>query len=136
MKFDPRPFAEHYRTENEVELRAIRERASAALSEARDLAGRILKDDPGVRAVILFGSLAEEGPRRMEFDIDLALDGGDLSRALETVENSAFDVDVVRLDRLPAHVRDRITTKGIVLAGCRTQTVRAPGKEPAPRADP
>ncbi len=122
MKFDPRPYAEHYRAENEAELRAIRERASAALSEARDIAERILREDSGVRAVILFGSLAEEGPRRKDFDIDLALDGGDLYKAMDSVEDSAFDVDVVRLDRLPEHVRARINARGIVLAGSRTET--------------
>lgn len=97
MKFDPQPYAEHYRAENEAELSAIRERVSAALAEARSLAERILREDAGVRAVILFGSLAEEGPRRKDFDID-----------------------VVRLDRLPPHVRARINARGIVLAGSRT----------------
>ena len=116
MKFDPRPYAEHYRAENEAELRAIGERASAALAEARRLAERILRADTGVRAVILFGSLAEDGPRRKDFDIDLALDGGDLYKALDSVEDSGFDVDVVKLERLPAHVRARIDARGIVLA--------------------
>ena len=116
MKFDPRPYAEHYRAENEAELRAIRDRASAALAEARCLAERILREDSGVRAVILFGSLAEDGPRRKDFDIDLALDGGDLYKALDSVEDSAFDVDVVKLERLPPHVRARVDARGIVLA--------------------
>jgi predicted nucleotidyltransferase len=122
MKFDPRPYAEHYRAENVAELSAIRERASAALVEARRLAERILREDSGVRAVILFGSLAEDGPRRKDFDIDLALEGGDLYKALDSVEDSAFDVDVVQLDRLPAHILARIDARGIVLAGSRTET--------------
>ena len=116
MKFDPRPYAEHYRVDNEAELGAIRERASAALVEACRLAERILREDSSARAVILFGSLAEDGPRRKEFDIDLALDGGDLYKALDSVEDSAFDVDVVQLDRLPPHVRARVDARGIVLA--------------------
>lgn len=116
MKFDPRPYAEHHRAENEAELSAIRERAGVALEEARRLAERILREDSSARAVILFGSLAEDGPRRKEFDIDLALDGGDLYKALDSVEDSAFDVDVVQLDRLPSHVRARVDARGIVLA--------------------
>jgi len=116
MKFDPRPYAEHYRAENEAELSAIRERTSAALVEARRLAERILREDAGARAVILFGSLAEDGPRWKDFDIDLALDGGDLYTALDSVDGSAFDFDVVRLDRLPPNVRARIYARGIVLA--------------------
>jgi len=123
MSFDPRPFVEHYRAENEAERRATRDRAAAALEEARRLAKRMLQEDSGVRAVILFGSLAEEGPRRKDFDIDLALDGGDLYRALDAAEDSAFDVDVVRLDRVPEHVRARIEARGIVLSGrTRNQT--------------
>jgi predicted nucleotidyltransferase len=117
MSFDPRPFADHYRAENEAELRVMRERAAAALGEARNLAGRIRQADSCVRAVILFGSLAEGGPRRKEFDIDLALDGGDLYKALDVVEDSVFDVDVVRLDRLPDHIRARIKARGMVLSG-------------------
>jgi predicted nucleotidyltransferase len=119
MRFDPRPYAEHYRAENQVELRAIRERASEALTEAHRLAECILREDSGVRAVILFGSLAEGGPRRKDFDIDLALDGSDIYEALDSVEDSGFDVDVVLVDRLPMHVRARINARGIVLAGSR-----------------
>ena len=116
MNFDPRPFAEHYRASNEAELRAIAERADAALEEARQLAQRIRQADPGVRAVILFGSLAEEGPRRLDFDIDLALDGGDVYKALDSTESSPFEVDVVQLDRLPEHVRARVRARGVILS--------------------
>jgi predicted nucleotidyltransferase len=116
MSFDPRPIAAHYRARNEAELQAIRKRADAARKEARRIALRIRRADPGVRAVILFGSLAEEGPRRLDFDIDLALDGGDVYRALDSTEDSPFEVDVVRLDRLPEHVRERIRARGIFLS--------------------
>ena len=116
MNFDPRPFAAHYRASNEAELQAIAERADAALEEARQLAQRIRQADPGVRAVILFGSLAEEGPRRLDFDIDLALDGGDVYKALDSTESSPFEVDVVQLDRLPEHVRARVRARGVILS--------------------
>lgn len=116
MSFDPRPFAAHYRAENASELREISERAAEAHIEARRLAASILKADPNVRSVILFGSLAEGGPRRRKFDIDLALNGGDLYKALDVTEESPFDVDVVRLDLLPDHLRARIQAHGVVLA--------------------
>ena len=119
MNFDPRPYAEHCRTENGKELEAIRCRADAALGEARRLAECILEADSDVRAVILFGSLAGRSPLRRHFDIDLALDGGDVYKALEKTEDSPFDVDVVRLDRLPDHVRAGIETRGIVLGSCK-----------------
>jgi predicted nucleotidyltransferase len=116
VSFDAPPFIEHYRALNEAALLAIRERASVALEEARQLALRIRQADPQVRAVILFGSLAEEGPRRLDFDIDLALDGGDVYKALDSTEGSPFEVDVVRLDLMPEHVRERIRARGIVLS--------------------
>lgn len=119
MRFDPKPFVEHYRAQNEAEFREIKKRAEAALIEARLLAERILHADPCVHAVILFGSLAEDGPRRKTFDIDLALDGGDLYKALDAVEDSDFKIDVVRLDRVSEHVRDRIKARGVFLAGAR-----------------
>ena len=116
MSFDPRPYARHFRALNEAEAKAISARAIEAHKEARRLAALILEADHDVVSVILFGSLAEGMPSRKEFDIDLALDGGDLYKALDITEVSSFDVDVVRLDLLPEHVRARIKTRCVVLA--------------------
>lgn len=116
MSFDPAPFVRHHLKANSRELRAIRALAGKAGKEAHRLAELIVAGNPGVRRVILFGSLAEGGPRRIAFDIDLALDGGDLYKALDAVEGSAFEVDVVMLDRVPEHIRSRIEAKGVVLA--------------------
>jgi predicted nucleotidyltransferase len=101
---------------NAAEMREIQERAVAARREAHRLAADILGKDPTVRSVILFGSLAEGSPKRRDFDIDLALDGGDVYKALDITDESAFKVDVVRLDLLPEHVRARIRERGVVLA--------------------
>ncbi len=116
MSFDPAPFVRHYRKANALELRLIRARSRKAKKEALRLAGRIMAADAGVRRVLLYGSLAEEGPRRIGFDIDIALDGGDLFRALDAVDDSPFEVDIAILDRVPPHVRSRIEARGIVLA--------------------
>jgi len=116
MSFDPRPIAAYYRARNEAELRAIHKRAEAARKEAHRIALSIRQADPKVRAVILFGSLAEEGPRRLDFDIDLALDGGDVYKALDSTEGSQFEVDVVQLDRLPEHISERIRKRGVFLS--------------------
>lgn len=98
-----------------MEEALIAERARQALEEAKRLALAIRAADQDVLGVILFGSLAE-GPRRIDFDIDLALEGGDLYRALDVVEDSPFDVDLVSLEHLGDHVRARIAAKGIRLA--------------------
>jgi len=116
MTFDARPYVEHYRAENEKEKQRIRVDAERARGEARRLAGEIMRSGAGVRAVILFGSLAEGEPRNAEFDIDLAIDGGDLYRVLDCTEASEFEVDVVQLDRVAEHVLARIRSRGVVLS--------------------
>jgi len=93
----------------------IRERAALALAEARRIAERIQGADSDVRSVILFGSLAEDGPRRKDFDIDLAIVGGDVYKAMDAADDSPFKVDIVSLERLPPHVRDRIARRGVDL---------------------
>ncbi|MGA2480298.1 MAG: nucleotidyltransferase domain-containing protein [Spirochaetia bacterium] len=115
MNFDPRPYIDYYNAKNEKEWREIRARAEEAVKEARRLAREIKRADPAVREVILFGSLAEEGPRRLDFDIDLALKGGDDFKAMDAIEGSPFKVDLVDFDRLPEHIRARIEAKGIIL---------------------
>jgi predicted nucleotidyltransferase len=115
MDFDPRPYIDHYRAENDAELREIRERAASAIAEGRRIAQRIRRADPDVRDVILFGSLVENGPRRKDFEIDLAISGGDVFKAMEAAEDSPFEIDIVCLERLPAHIRDRVRKSGVAL---------------------
>lgn len=116
MSFDPERYAAGIRVANERERKAIDERMQRARSEAQRLAERIKASDSAVRAVYLFGSVAEGSASRIDFDIDLALEGGDTYKALDLTETSDFEVDVVALARLPTHVRERILDRGILLA--------------------
>mgnify|MGYP006303884897 CR=1 FL=1 len=115
MPSDPERYAAGLREANRREEARISERSKRAREEAARLARAIADADPSVRAVYLFGSLAEGEPRRLEFDIDLALEGGDVYAALAVTEQSAFSVDVVALDRVPAHVRERVEQHGQAL---------------------
>lgn len=115
MSFDPRPFAEGIRRENAAEEEKIRERAFLAKEEALRLAITIRERDSAIRSVFLFGSLAHGQPRRLDFDIDLALEGGDLYRALDSTEGSAFRVDLVDLSLLPERSAARIREHGLRL---------------------
>lgn len=115
MIFDPEPYAEGIRRLNQIEKERIRLRAVEARAEAARLAEILKRQDGDIREIILFGSLAEGEPARLDFDIDLALSGGDLYAALDLVEASPFDVDLVDLQRLPPHTRDRILQRGIRL---------------------
>jgi len=112
VKFDPEPFVRRIRKDNAVEKEKIRERQEEAILEAERLAKTIMAADPEVRRVFLFGSLAEGMPRNPHFDIDLAMDGGDLYQAMGITEDSAFKVDIVELDSLPEHIRKRVLEKG------------------------
>jgi predicted nucleotidyltransferase len=115
MPFDPERYAAGLRRENEREVVAIRESARRARAEAHRLAAEIGASDAGVRVVYLFGSLTSGEPQHLDFDIDLALDGGDVYAADEIAESSPFEVDVVSLARLPEEKRNRIRESGEVL---------------------
>jgi predicted nucleotidyltransferase len=114
--FDAASYARAWKRENRREQKQIERRVAAAQAEAQRLAGRI-RTEAGAERVLLFGSVAEDTVRRLDFDIDLAMAGGDWSRARAIADESSFPVDLVELRRLPGHVRARIADRGIELAG-------------------
>jgi predicted nucleotidyltransferase len=116
VTFDPKPYAEGIKRANEAEEQAIRERAALARVEAKRLATKILAGDGEVRAIYLFGSLAQGEPRRLDFDIDLAMEGGDLYRALDVVDVSSFKVDLVDLTFVSEAFAARIRETGFRLS--------------------
>ncbi len=113
--FDPKPYAAGLRRQNAREAACIQEGTERARAEAQTIARRIGGADPSAKAIYLFGSLAGDGPRHVNFDIDLALDGGDVYAAEAIAEDAEFSVDLVSLDRLPADMRDRIKAHGKVV---------------------
>lgn len=115
MSFNPEPYAAGLRAANERERREIGRRAEMALREAQRLADEIGCGDPAVRRVVLFGSLVGGLPGTVDFDIDLALDGGDVYAAMAVAESSSWPVDIVNLERLPEHVQQAVARKGRVL---------------------
>ena len=115
MPFDPKPYADGIRALNAAERLRIEARARMAVDEATRLARLIAKTDPAVRRVYLFGSLATGVPRNEDFDIDLAIEGGDVFTAMECAETSGFHVDIAQFDRLPEHIRSRVRDGGRLL---------------------
>ena len=82
--------------ENRDEERRIVERRRSALEEAQRLAAVMRAKEPGISAIYGFGSTFDGSrPYRMDSDIDLAIEGGDLVRLLSIVEDSEFKVDLV-----------------------------------------
>lgn len=102
MKFNPGPYARRIRKDNAMVMEKIRERRKRAILEA----------NPAVRRVFFFDSLAERMPRNLDFDIDLAMDGGDIHEAMDLCEDSPFKVDIVELGSLPELIRRRVLEKG------------------------
>lgn len=113
MSFDPEPYAEGIRKRNAREAREIEEALVRARSEAERLARRILDEDPGVRRVWFFGSAATGECRDGYFDIDLAVEGGDLAKLEDLAADSPFKVDLVRMDLLSVEFRDLVRSRGI-----------------------
>ena len=64
---------------------------------------------------MLFGSLAENTIRKENFDIDLAIYGGNWSKAQEIAEGSTYKVDLIDYKDAPVHIQKRIDERGICL---------------------
>lgn len=113
--FDPEPYADSWRRRNREEEERIRRRAGEARREAELLAGR-MRSECSVERVILFGSLAgQDGPRREDFDIDVAIIGGSWECARELADESDFPVDLLEYEKAPEHIRKRIDEEGVEL---------------------
>jgi uncharacterized protein len=117
-QFDPEPYAEAWRRRNSEEQERIRRKAGEARLEAERLAKRMVEECSADK-VHLFGSLAsQDGPRREDFDIDLAITGGCWDCARDIADESGFVVDLCEYDKAPDHIRKRIDEQGRLLAGC------------------
>lgn len=113
--FDPELYAANIRALNQKELAERSVRLAKARAEADRLALKIKEGVPGVTEVYLFGSVATGDVSSSDFDIDLALDGGDVYAAMDIVLDSEFEVDLVNLSLVPQTVRERIMSLGITV---------------------
>ncbi|TVR62526.1 MAG: nucleotidyltransferase domain-containing protein [Spirochaetaceae bacterium] len=77
--------------------RAIAERVADARREIDRLVEQFRAADPGVRRIVLFGSLAKGSVKRLSFDIDLAVESDEYMRLLDIALDSDFKVDLVDL---------------------------------------
>jgi predicted nucleotidyltransferase len=71
--------------------------------------------DPGLRRVILFGSLARDDVRSQDFDIDLAVSSGRILRIAAWSEDQSLPLDVVDLDSMDPDFRRRVEGEGKLL---------------------
>lgn len=105
---------------NRKDSRRLQERREDMLRDAERLAADMVRDVPGIRRIVLFGSLVRESAPRSTSDIDLAIEGGNLAVAMRVAEASRFPVDVCELDSLRPAVAQRVAEGGRVLYEARS----------------
>jgi len=102
------------KADNERETARIAVRLECARIEARTLALG-LSADPKVSRVFFFGSASTGRGFRLNSDIDLAVEGGDILSHVGLVEKSVFSVDIVDFLALPAPFRVAVESEGELL---------------------
>ncbi len=105
------------RRENQQAARRRAGLLEDARREATRLAARFVEEDPSIRLIVLFGSVATGNVRSDGFDIDLAVDADRYLSLVSAAEDGPFRVDVVDLRAVSAELRDRILKQGTVLYG-------------------
>ena len=101
-------------------LRLARERTvETRLAEVHEEIGHLVasfhRADPSIRAVILFGSVARGVVRRVDFDVDIAVDTDSYFKLVEIAERSDFPIDLIDLTYCSPYVRYAVETDGVEL---------------------
>ena len=107
MTFDPEAYASGLRAFNDREKKLLESRLAEALEESQKIIDRLLSEASCTKAVV-FGSVAKGTVRNLQFDIDIAIWGGDIMVAQEIAMESDFSVDIVEYERVPAHIQKSI----------------------------
>jgi nucleotide-binding universal stress UspA family protein len=101
------------RAQKRAEIEARRKQAQ---SWATIVAKVIGEADPGVEQVIGFGSTFETWRKyRSDSDVDLAMVGGEWSRAMERLPSGEFAVSLIELELQPDEFADHVRSHGTVL---------------------
>jgi predicted nucleotidyltransferase len=106
--------AENRRSNRAYEKR-LEELLRQATAELPRLVEAMRRIDPGLRRVVLFGSLARNDVRNQDFDIDLAVSSGRILRIAAWSEDQALPLDVVDLDSMDPDFRGRVEGEGKLL---------------------
>lgn len=105
---DVRPYLDRLRERSRQILRERRERVEEVRAHLPEVV-RVLRDEFGVRRVLLFGSLLD-GRLHAGSDVDLAVEGlhpGAYWQALDRVASLlGCSVDLIRLEEVPPGLRE------------------------------
>jgi predicted nucleotidyltransferase len=114
---DPVDVARRFRAENDRERDAIGRRRAQAQTIGRELADALVASHPDVKKVWGFGSTFETWRAfRMDSDIDLAVEAGNVLELSRLVEDCGFPVDLVDLGECPCNMAEFIRSQGVLLA--------------------
>jgi predicted nucleotidyltransferase len=110
-----RAFARRARQAAAERTLLIAARRETAYAQIEDLVQRFKREDPYIRTIILYGSLATGTPRNPQFDIDLAVDSDRYWELLGIALDQPIPVDLADLPQTSDHIRNRIEAEGLVL---------------------
>lgn len=100
------------RQENEL---ARARRVAAANNEIERLVKSFRCTDPKLKRIVLFGSLARGSVKRLDFDIDVAVESSRYMDLLGTVLDSDFKIDLIDLTSASRYIRQSVDRDGVEL---------------------
>ena len=92
---------------------ALARRVKEAHREVSRLVERFREADPELHSVVLFGSLARNEVKRIDFDIDLAVETDRYSQLLDIALESAFKVDLIDLVAASSYIKRSVRREGL-----------------------
>lgn len=115
-KFDLKRAAARVNEENRKETEREIARRAEARQEGRRLAASLRQADPKIARIWGFGSAFEDSRSfRMDSDIDLAIEGGDIVTLYSIVLSSPFKVDLIDITGKADEFAESIRERGIAL---------------------
>jgi predicted nucleotidyltransferase len=114
--FDIAEAARRINSENREEAEQAAARRREAREEAVRIAAELRAKDPCIKGIWGFGSTFEPAlPYRLDSDIDLAIEGGDIIALLAVAERARFKVDLVDIGDRDDYFARRIRSEGVAL---------------------
>lgn len=113
--FDPSPYRSGWERSGRERAHAISDRLARARAFLPELVDAILRVDPDIKKILLFGSIAKGRVRHLDFDIDIAVDSDRYVRIVAWALRQEWRIDVVDLRSVAGSPLEGIANEGEVL---------------------
>lgn len=113
--FDPAPYREGLKRRRARYEQALEERIREAHAFLKELVEAFRTIDPDVQKIVLFGSLAWGKPKRLDFDIDVAVRSERYLKLVSWTLDQTWKIDLVDLDQVSGSVLEGLEETGVVL---------------------